>query len=50
MCAAVSRLNLTADAASAGMGIARYKSVRRWQRWRGTAAVDDFNTVARMRG
>jgi|HubBroStandDraft_1064217.scaffolds.fasta_scaffold05787_2 glycosyltransferase involved in cell wall biosynthesis len=47
--AGVSRRELTADAARTGVGVARYKAVRKWQRWRGTAAVDDFNTLARMR-
>ncbi len=46
---AASRLELVADAARAGAGMARYKAVRKWQRWHGRAAVDDFNTVARMR-
>ena len=46
---ATSTTDLLADAARAGAGMARYKALRKWQRWRGTAPVDDFNTVARMR-
>jgi glycosyltransferase involved in cell wall biosynthesis len=45
----VSGAELAADAARAGLGVARYKAVRKFQGWRGTAAADDFNTVARMR-
>jgi phosphatidyl-myo-inositol alpha-mannosyltransferase len=48
-CAGVTRISLAADAALAGIGVARYKTVRKWQRTRGTAAADDFNTVAKMR-
>jgi len=48
-CAGTSRFELLTDAARAGSGMARYKALRKWQRWRGRAAVDDFNTVARMR-
>ncbi len=51
VCAGVSRLDLAADAACAGIGVARYKTARKWQQWRGSAvAADDFNTVAAMRG
>ena len=46
---AVSGADLAADAARAGLGVARHKAVRKLRRWRGTAAADDFNTVARMR-
>lgn len=46
---ATSRIELLADAVRAGAGVARYKAQRKWQRWHGSAAVDDFNTVARMR-
>jgi phosphatidyl-myo-inositol alpha-mannosyltransferase len=46
---ATSRVELLADAARSGTALARYKAVRKWQHWRGRAAVDDFNTVARMR-
>src|SRR6185437_4716175 len=46
---ATSRVELLADAVRAGAGTARYKALRKWQRWNGRAAVDDFNTVARMR-
>jgi glycosyltransferase involved in cell wall biosynthesis len=46
---AVSGADLAADAGRAGLGVARHKAVRKLRRWRGTAAADDFNTVARMR-
>jgi glycosyltransferase involved in cell wall biosynthesis len=42
------RIDLLTDAARAGAGIARYKVLRKLQRWRGHAAVDDFNSVARF--
>jgi glycosyltransferase involved in cell wall biosynthesis len=45
---ATSRLDLLTDAARAGVGMARYKVLRKLQRWRGHAAVDDFNAVARF--
>jgi len=47
--AAVSLASLAADAARAGTGLACYKAGGKLRRWRGTAAADDFNTVARMR-
>src|ERR1022692_251400 len=49
-CARVSRLDLAADTARAGIGVLHHKTRRKWQRWRGTVAIDDFNTVARMQG
>jgi phosphatidylinositol alpha-mannosyltransferase len=48
-CSDTSRLELAADATRAAASLAYYKTHRKWQRLRGTAAVDDFNTVARMR-
>ncbi len=50
LCAGVSRRDLTADAAMAAAGVTRHKVVRKWQRWRGTIAVDDFNAVPKIRG
>jgi len=48
-CARVSRPELTADAARAGIGVLAHKTRRKWERWRGTVRADDFNTVAQMR-
>jgi len=36
----------TADAARTVAGVLRHKLSRKWQRWRGIVATDDFNTVA----
>jgi glycosyltransferase involved in cell wall biosynthesis len=33
---------LAADAARTGAGVLRHKTVRKWQRWRGTIVIDDF--------
>ena len=37
-----SAVSLATDAARTGVGVARHKAVRKWQRWRGTCIVDDF--------
>jgi glycosyltransferase involved in cell wall biosynthesis len=37
---------LSAEVARCGVGLLRYKVHRKWQRLRGTVAMDDFNTVA----
>lgn len=45
---AASRLGTTrlaADAARTGQGALRHKAKRRWQRWRGTVAIEDFNVL-----
>jgi glycosyltransferase involved in cell wall biosynthesis len=39
---------LATDAARTAVGIFRYKIVRRWQRWRGTAATDDFSATVKV--
>lgn len=44
----VSNTELAADAARTGLGVARHKLVRKWQRWRGTAAPADFGTAPWM--
>ena len=49
VCSRTSKMSLAADATRSGLGVARYKAIRKLQRWRGTSAVDDFNTVTRMR-
>jgi hypothetical protein len=41
-------LPLIADAARAGVGVFRHKLTRKWSRWRGTVAADDFNSVEAM--
>ena len=41
-----SRATLSADAATMLIGLTSHKVRRRWQRWRGTVATDDFNAVA----
>ena len=46
----VSTPELTADAARTGIGVLTHKTRRKWQRWRGTLCVDDFNAVAMIRG
>jgi len=38
---------LAADAARAGGGVFAHKARRKWQRWRGTISIDDFNAVAK---
>lgn len=38
---------LATDAVRAATGMYLHKATRRWQRWRGTVATDDFNTTAR---
>jgi phosphatidyl-myo-inositol alpha-mannosyltransferase len=38
--------SLAADIARTGIGLSRHKMARKWQRWRGTGTVDDFNVVA----
>jgi glycosyltransferase involved in cell wall biosynthesis len=40
------RAALAADAARTLAGVTRHKVRRKWQRWRGTVATDDFNAVA----
>lgn len=49
-CARPSQLRLAAQAARTGASLMSHKTRRKVQRWRGTVAADDFNTVARMRG
>jgi phosphatidyl-myo-inositol alpha-mannosyltransferase len=39
---------LTADVVRSGIGIFRHKAGRRWQRWRGTVATDDFNAISKV--
>jgi len=41
---------VTADALRTGVGVFRYKVARKWQRWRGTVATDDFNALSAIRG
>jgi glycosyltransferase involved in cell wall biosynthesis len=43
-------MDLAADAARTGSGVLRHKMARKWQQWRGSAPVDDFNAVAGTRG
>jgi phosphatidylinositol alpha-mannosyltransferase len=40
---------LAADTARVGIGLFRYKVARKWRRWGGTAATDDFNAVRDIR-
>jgi phosphatidyl-myo-inositol alpha-mannosyltransferase len=40
------RARLAADAARTVAGVTRHKLSRKWQRWRGAVATDDFNAVA----
>jgi phosphatidylinositol alpha-mannosyltransferase len=42
-------LQLAADAARVSVGLLRYKAARKWQRWRGIVATDDFNVAAKVR-
>ena len=37
-----SGLSLATDAVRTGVGVAKHKTARKWQRWRGTCIVDDF--------
>jgi glycosyltransferase involved in cell wall biosynthesis len=47
--AKASASSLAADIARTGIGVSRHKAARKWQRWRGTIIVDDFNAVAGSR-
>jgi glycosyltransferase involved in cell wall biosynthesis len=38
-----SAIQLTQETTRAAIGLLQYKVNRRWQRWRGTAAIEDFN-------
>jgi glycosyltransferase involved in cell wall biosynthesis len=41
---------LAVDAARTGSGAFWHKARRRWQRWRGTIVIEDFNTTQATRG
>lgn len=41
---------LLTDAFRTGIGVSKHKVVRKWQRWRGTAPLADFNAVATRSG
>ncbi|GII89078.1 hypothetical protein Ssi03_70680 [Sphaerisporangium siamense] len=47
---AVSERLATLDAVGTAAGVLRYKLRRKYERWRGTHAQDDFNAVARRPG
>jgi glycosyltransferase involved in cell wall biosynthesis len=38
-----SAIQLTQETTRAAIGLLQYKANRRWQRWRGTASIEDFN-------